>query len=463
MINFSSTTLDHIPRVSYGNGSFLTNVSSTSQTTSGTDAGFDSNGRSVRHIWKKGSPAAEFARFENSYNATNRRTSEYRGHTRNTGTYTFDSAYRMLEFLRNGSINSTRVLDGADKMAAFLDEGVNQSPVVDGYPAEAGLNQYSSFAGLARTYNDNGGLAHPDGPAGSLYRYDAANRLMAVQDSLGNVLAKYCYDAMGRRILSFTVSSGTRRYVYSRWRMLEEQNGAGATLIQFVDGDGIDEHLQMTIPSASMTFYYHCNSQGFVGLLTDGAGAVVETYEYEWLGAPVGGASVVGNPYMWQGRRYEPLTKLYYFRNRYYDNQTGEFLTIDPSGLWTHGQGNGYDAFAGDGWNQRDPLGLDVQFSNAKRGKEMLPYLQRMCPCYELTLAPIAGTRRYRLVMGKKKLPFITRFSLTPEGCEVEYGYCTDFYNQSCGLLRFLVDSERAITISRSGGVNQLTIRGRVY
>ncbi|MFT5853031.1 MAG: RHS repeat-associated protein [Verrucomicrobiales bacterium] len=69
-------------------------------------------------------------------------------------------------------------------------------------------------------------------------------------------------------------------------------------------------------------------------------------------------ASTVGNPYAFQGRRLDDETGNYYYRNRYYDPNTGQFLTIDPLGNWNHGQGNGASAFAEDGWNNSDPMGL---------------------------------------------------------------------------------------------------------
>ena len=88
---------------------------------------------------------------------------------------------------------------------------------------------------------------------------------------------------------------------------------------------------------------------------------------YSWLGRPrilaANSAtrlseSLVGNPYMFQGRRLDRETGLYDYRNRYYSPWTGEFMTPDPHGNWAHGQGNGYSAFGEDGWNNDDPMGL---------------------------------------------------------------------------------------------------------
>ncbi len=67
--------------------------------------------------------------------------------------------------------------------------------------------------------------------------------------------------------------------------------------------------------------------------LTDAAGVVKERYKYD----PYGAATVTlddssGNPYLFTGRRYDPDSGLYYYRNRYYHPALGRFLQRDPIG-----------------------------------------------------------------------------------------------------------------------------------
>jgi RHS repeat-associated protein len=45
-------------------------------------------------------------------------------------------------------------------------------------------------------------------------------------------------------------------------------------------------------------------------------------------------ASAFGNPYFFQGRRYDAELGLYYYRNRYYDPIHGRFTSRDPLGFW---------------------------------------------------------------------------------------------------------------------------------
>lgn len=425
-------------RQEYRNDTVLSKLNATETKTIGGTGGYDVNGRTVRHEWGKlngtevgQNPAgAQITGYVSSYNGmngvgTSRRDSETREHlgaTGRTDNYTFDSAYRMLSFDREThnatgamSLLSTRVLDGVDKMTTFIDEGVDRMPKVDMHPVQSqnGLNQYSELEMTGRDYDANGGLQ--SGYNGLTLRYDALKRLRTATPVMG-LGTEYAYDAIGRRLAKFgggNVPVLMERFYYDGgWRVLEERDVNGAVTKQFVDGSGIDEHLQYRVidGSTETDFYYHCNAQGFVGALTDGiTGAVVEQYEYRWLGTPVAldvndtpladdvitddidesVSGLFGNPYSFQGRRLDTETGLYHFRHRQYDAATGSFTSIDPSGLWRHGQGNGYSAFDGDGWNVLDPSGLlgghdpdDPRFKNSQsaylkespRSKELRQY-----------------------------------------------------------------------------------------
>lgn len=366
----------------YGNGAVLTKV-------------FDNNKRATQTKWMKGTNV--ITDYVNTYNATNRRVSENRLHLGNGNfdSYTFDSDYRMTGFVEDGSPANvggtviTRTLNGADMMTEFTGRTLE----VDGLGANGidtpapKLNRYTEVDGEAQIFDANGSL--DDTNTDDLtdtddfeFVQDYNNRIVEVRkgDDSATIIARYVYDAKGRRVLK-TVGSTVTRYLYDDWQVVEERNNnSDAVLRQYVDGRDVDEHIQMRVFNTSgepSDYYYHCNDQGFVGALTDSSGAVVEYYEYEWLGEvkvlnankiaitdpdsdTPGIESPVGNPYSFQGRRLDPETGLYYYRHRYYNPDLGNFLTIDPLGVWNHGQGNGTSAFAEDPLNNRDPYGLAV-------------------------------------------------------------------------------------------------------
>lgn len=100
-----------------------------------------------------------------------------------------------------------------------------------------------------------------------------------------------------------------------------------------------------------------------VRALADGTGAVVERYRYSAYGSvtildPNDNEipeSAVGNHYMFQGRRFDPETGLYYYRNRMMSSELGRFLQRDPLGYV-----DGWNLYAYVGNNPilyGDPLG----------------------------------------------------------------------------------------------------------
>jgi len=199
-----------------------------------------------------------------------------------TNSYTFDSKYRMTSFRRNankkgkGGTVSSRTLDGADNMTSFSDEGDDKSPVIDVAPNS--VNQYSDFDGKSRSHDDNGNLRN-DGD--KKFVFDYQNRLVEVLDQGDALIASYTYTTSGQRVLK-DVGGNVTRYLYNGWQVLEERDDSDIVLRQYVDGRGIDTHIQMKNASGD-EYYYHTNSQGFVGALTDVNENVVEYYTYSFF------------------------------------------------------------------------------------------------------------------------------------------------------------------------------------
>jgi RHS repeat-associated protein len=190
-------------------------------------------------------------------------------------------------------------------------------------------------------------------------------------DTAETAEATYQYDALGRRIAKTIDPDGTpatTEFYYAGPHVIEERNGAGAVQATYVYGAGLDELLSMN--RASTDYFYHSDDLGNIMAVTNGSGAVQERYEYDGYGAVsmfngAGssiGATSIGNDYLFNARRGDPETGLYYYRTRYMDPAVGRFITRDTIGLYgdSNNLGNGQAYVGNNPWTNTDPYGEGV-------------------------------------------------------------------------------------------------------
>jgi RHS repeat-associated protein len=304
----------------------------------------------------------------------------------NSETYTYDSAYRLITFNRASGgltpLQSSWALDGVGNWLQV--NGQSQQ-----FSSTNELIQTAPAAGGPATVSyDNNGNETDDGTY--LYAYDAMNRLTSViLKSDSELIAVYSYDAMGRRIEKVVTNDGaqdgTTDYDYDGEQDIEEHNSSGILTQQYVYGSGINEVLVMdrnltggstaTGPGDQRLFYYQ-NALGSVMALTDTSGDILEAYQYDAYGRQTvlgpgpsgvvvfgggdivtpGGASKVGNPYLFTGQRLDVETNLFYYRARYYGPAQGRFLQRDPLGY--NDSVNEYQYCSSSPIMFTDPLGL---------------------------------------------------------------------------------------------------------
>ena len=111
-------------------------------------------------------------------------------------------------------------------------------------------------------------------------------------------------------------------------------------------------------------YCYVNNGHGDVAFVTDGTGAIVNTYSYTAYGTALICDEKVSNSFRYTGEYYDAESGLYYLRARYMNPATGTFTQEDTY------QGNIYDAlslhkylYAQDNpVSYKDPTGNDVSF-----------------------------------------------------------------------------------------------------
>lgn len=162
------------------------------------------------------------------------------------------------------------------------------------------------------------------------FEYDFQNRLIkaTVQDKDGaNITSEYSYDYASRRISKATNGKKDKYYVYGKAidpLMELNKNGEVDKLFIYVGGRKIaslqNEQLQ----------YFHLDERGNVLHTTDDAGHVTETLRYDPFGNLNFHVGLTENDYTFGSKEYDKTTGLIYYGARYYDPETGRFITRDP-------------------------------------------------------------------------------------------------------------------------------------
>lgn len=183
-----------------------------------------------------------------------------------------------------------------------------------------------------------------------------------IPNSTQTLVVDYFYDALGRRIskkVKTSSSEFTQSYSYlgNEDKILFAKKGNNQVQLQ-VDGQGIDEHLGEITTSGIRTFVSDhlrtvINSEAVIGKKTTGV-----------FGESLSSLNSIDqttNPtlYGYTGRQLDLETGHYYYRNRYYDPQSGRFLSKDPKGI-SGGDVNLYRYVKNSPISFSDPFGLEA-------------------------------------------------------------------------------------------------------
>ena len=260
----------------------------------------------------------------------------------------------------------------------------NAPSTTTAYTANA-LNQYTQVAGVAFTYDANGNLTS-DGK--QTYRYDAQNRLLAVEPfaaATGAVRAEFVYDARNRAVARTYYTLGkagawvlnqadSRALTYdSAWNLLAERTRNGAQVGEYIHGQRTDEVLRAELKPYNLPTTAHYplpDGLGSVVALASDNGKVTERFRYSAYGEPntlsatyqAGASSVSRYRLLFTGREWLGAVGLNEHRNRYYEITSGRWLSVDPIGF--KGGGNLYLYVANQITMAVDPIGLEPWYGN---------------------------------------------------------------------------------------------------
>jgi RHS repeat-associated protein len=142
------------------------------------------------------------------------------------------------------------------------------------------------------------------------------------------------YDGFGNRV-SKTANGITTKYLVEDDvnptgypQVFDELTGSTVTRTYTYGLQRISEN--QVIDNVWTPSFYGYDGFGTVRQLTNAAGAVTDTFEYDAFGNAITHTGTTPNNYLYRGEQYDSDLGLYYLRARYYNPQTGRFMSRDP-------------------------------------------------------------------------------------------------------------------------------------
>ena len=296
-----------------------------------------------------------------SYDAAGRRTSLTYPNGTNTS-YSYDNASRLTTITHNGPAGLIESLGYSYDAAGNRISLTRTNGTASNLPAavqaayDAANEQVTFNNSLPSAFDANGNLTTSTDTTGTTtYTWDARNRLVAEARPSGN--ATFQYDALGRRI-GKTINGVTVSYLYDGNDIVQEIGG-GAVGASYVRSLSIDEPFVRQTTAGNE--FYHVDAIGSTLALSNPAGAVQASYQYEAFGkTTMTGTS--SNPFQYTGRENDGAGA-YYYRARYYNPMMARFLGEDPI-RFSFENPNFYPYVLNNPINNADPSGKIPAYGN---------------------------------------------------------------------------------------------------
>jgi RHS repeat-associated protein len=237
--------------------------------------------------------------------------------------YTYNALYRLTAETIVGSPNA-----GENGAASYTYDAVGNRLKRNSTLAALTPQSFSYDANdrpQADTLDDNGNVLASDA---NTYMYDFENRLSRINGGL----VTYVYDGDGNRVAK-TVGGVTVKYLVDTnnptgYAQVVEELEGGVVRRAYTYGHELISQRQSAGGAWAASFYGY-DGHGSVRLLTDAAGVVTDTYDYDAFGNIVARTGTTPNDYLYAGEQYDADAGFYYLRARYMNPSVGRFVSMD--------------------------------------------------------------------------------------------------------------------------------------
>lgn len=220
------------------------------------------------------------------------------------------------------------------------------------------------------SYDKSGNVIQKKAPGSMMdYRYTSSGQLTKIMKN-GKPVLDVKYDPYGRKY-SQTKDGKTIYFRYLGLNHIIEEDGKGHAVRSYVHGSDL---LQLDAPLAinmeGRSVFPIRDAKGNPVRMASAKGTVVAKFDYEPFGKPYKATSKVSSKPQFASRPYYAEVGLSDFRYRYYDTDTGRFLSKDI--LSPFSAVNEY-VWPGNNPKNRDPLGLVSFGSKSSTPREASP------------------------------------------------------------------------------------------
>jgi RHS repeat-associated protein len=307
---------------------------------------YDETGRLTEHRVRQAQQQTLFRRYQ--YNRSGNLT-EVEDTLRGLTQYQYDPLDRLTQV--RGSLSENFVHDPAGNLIQSRQSNVEGNRLL--FQGDRHY-QYDEFGNLIQeSRGKNQSLT-------TTYQYDGQHRLTKVEKYDGTS-AEYKYDAFGRRthktVTDKTGHQSTTEFLWQGDKLLAESGESHYQSYLYEYGSFKPLALLIGEGQDATPYFYHLDQIGTPLEITDVEGSIAWSVDYHSYGnvARQRKAEIV-SPLRFQGQYFDEETGLHYNRHRYYNPETGRFITPDPIGL--AGGLNNYQYVKNPtGWI--DPLGLE--------------------------------------------------------------------------------------------------------
>jgi RHS repeat-associated protein len=183
------------------------------------------------------------------------------------------------------------------------------------------------------------------------YEWDAMDRMTKVQKVASGVTKtiNYTYNASGLRVRRVdTSTSVTKLWTYAGNNIASVSTKSGGsfgdtstqewvyTVAPGMINNVLERHKANYAAATTTSEYYQYDHRGNVAAVTDSSGKILRGYQYDAFGsipfsfATGQSGAAPTDDILFTGKDLDPDTGLYYFNARWYDSETGRFLSRSP-------------------------------------------------------------------------------------------------------------------------------------